>query len=614
MRTKHRTRHVAGRWLAAATISLGLVAAACSKKDDNSSDTKAPTATSAGSTATTGAGTGATGGTETTTGGGATTAATTTTVAETEKPTTGGSIIVSGEAETANPWTPAAMQCDSYCQQRARTFFDPVAAFGSDNQVHGVLAESITPNADYSQWTIKIRSGINFTDGTPVNADAVMRNLNETGTGLLIAGSLVDVAKNADKTLKMEKVDDQTFTIFMGKGGDPNTPLSWPGFPTTLTNQFGLIASPAWLDAVKADPTKASQPIGSGPFIVQSYAPRDSLVVTRNPNYWQKDADGVQLPYLDKITFRVIEDAKTAEQALKSGDIDIFSTSGAQVIQDFRDVKADFPMSEQSQYTETNYILIDLDKAGPLQDARVRCAMSMAIDRQEVNDLVYGGILQIANGLFSPGQQGYLADNGFDTDQNLDEAQKLIDDYKASTGASSIDIHYGATADSLAQQAAELYKGYWSKIGIDTTIDVVPQDKIITNALLGDSGFYAYGWRNHAGLTIDQQNYWWNSASAAPDGQLALNFGRLRDSEVDADLATARSDPDEATRTAAAEDVNRTMAKNCYQIPTAWTLWGTPHKPTVMGLGATTLPDGTQARDGAGFSGQFWMTSMWVKS
>ena len=520
---------------------------------------------------------------------------------------------MSGEAEVANPWTPGAMQCDSYCQQRARTFFDPVASLGTDDKVHGVIAESITPNADFTQWTIKVRPGINFTDGTPVNADAVMRNLNETGTSLLIAGALVDVAKNEDKSLKMEKADDMTFTIFMGKDGDPNQPLSWPGFDLALTAQWGLVASPTWLDAVKADPTKASQPVGSGPFVVQSYAPRDSLVVTRNPNYWQKDADGVQLPYLDKITFRVIEDSKTAEQALKSGDIDIFSTSAAQVVADFREDADTFPMSEQSQYTETNYLLIDLDKPGATQDARVRCAMSMAIDRQEVNDLVSAGVLQIANGLFSPGQQGFLDDNGFDTAQNLDEAKRLIDEYKQDTGASSVDVRYGVTADSLSQQAGDLYKGYWDQIGVTTTIDVIPQDQIITNALFGADNFFIYGWRNHAGLTVDQQNFWWNSASAAPDGGLALNFGRLRDATVDADLATARSSTDEAARTAAAEDVNRTMAKNCYQIPITWTLWGTPHKDTVMGLGSTPLPDGGTAKDGAGFSGQFWMTSMWVK-
>ena len=58
------------------------------------------------------------------------------------------------------------MRCDSYCYTRARTFFDQVAVFGDDGEVHGMLAESIEPNDDYTEWTIKIRDGISFTDGS----------------------------------------------------------------------------------------------------------------------------------------------------------------------------------------------------------------------------------------------------------------------------------------------------------------------------------------------------------------------------------------------------------------------------------------------------------------
>ena len=87
------------------------------------------------------------------------------------------------------------MQCDSYCQQRARTFFDPLAAFGDDLEVHPFLAESITPNEDFTEWTITVREGITFHDGTPLNADAVIYNLQATGTGVLVAGALTDVAK-----------------------------------------------------------------------------------------------------------------------------------------------------------------------------------------------------------------------------------------------------------------------------------------------------------------------------------------------------------------------------------------------------------------------------------
>jgi peptide/nickel transport system substrate-binding protein len=597
-------------------LSLGLVAAACGKKNDGG--TRATDAT-IGVTETTATN-------ETT----AATVAAATTVAGTaptettpvKKPVPGGEITVSGEAEVTNPWIPAAMQCDSYCQQRARSFFDPVAAVGADGKVHPYLAESITPNGDASEWTIKIRSGISFTDATPVNADAVIENLQRTGLGLLISAAVVDVAKVDDptgatnddgtpkKVLKIEKQDDLTFTMFMGKGGDPAQPLSWPGFDFYLTGQFGLIASPTWLAAVDGDSTRATQPVGSGPFIVQSYAPRDALVVTRNPNYWQKDADGVQLPYLDKITFKVIEDSETTAQALRSGDIDIFSTSSAAVVSEFRG-DAEFPMAEQTDFVETNYLLIDIEKGGPYADARLRCALSKAIDRQEYNDLSEGGLLKIANGLFSPGQEGYLDDNGFSVDQDIEGAKALLADYQVDNPG-PVQITYGHTADRIGDQQAELLKGYWSAIGVETTVEVIPQDQFITNALFGADNFFIYGWRNHAGLKVDQQNYWWNSTAAAPAPGLALNFGRVRDPIVDQNLAIARSDADPAKRQAAAEAINTQMAKECYQIPTGWTLWGTPHLASLQGLAETTLPDGARARDGAGFSGQFWVNSLWL--
>ena len=591
-----------GRILVAAVISLGLIAAACSKKNDGTT----AASTTVGGATTTAAG-------STTTAAGATSTAPPTT-APAEKPVPGGAMVVSGEAEVANPWTPAAMQCDSYCQQRARAFYDPVAAVGDDLKVHGVLADTITPNATFTQWKIKVRSGIKFTDGTPVDAAAILRNLNETGSGLLVSKALVDLARNKDGTFKTTtEADKMTFTMFTGKNGDAAKPISWPGFDFYLTGQWGLIASPTWLDKVKKDPTAATKPIGSGPFVVQSYAPRDALVVVKNPNYWQKDADGVQLPYLDKITFKVIEDSQTTEQALQDGNIDIFSTSSAQVISDLRKTPDKFPMVEQTNYTETNYTLIDLAKKdAPTADQRVRCALSMAVDRQELIDLTEGGILKPANGLFSPGQEGYLADNGFSTDQNIDGAKALIDAYKKDHPG-AVNVTYGHTADRIGDQVADLLKGYWSKIGVTTKIDVVPQDQFITLALLGDKSFFMYGWRNHAGIKVDGQNYWWNSASGVADGALSLNFGRINDPKVDADLATARSDADPAKRQAAAEDINRTFATKCYQIPTSWTLWGTAHKPSVQGLSTWVLPDGAVSRDGAGFSGQFWVTTLWMK-
>ena len=195
------------------------------------------------------------------------------------------------------------MRCDSYCYQRALTFFDPVAVIGADRQAHPYLAQSITPNADNTQFTIKVRPGIHFTDGTDLNADAMIQNLQTTGNSLLIGASLLDLAKVPDpadatkQIFKIDKVDDMTFTLYTGDNGDPEQADPVARVPAVPHRAVRADRLPAWLDAVAADPSKAAMPIGSGPFIVQSYAPNDSMVVTRNPGYWLKDSAGRQLPY-----------------------------------------------------------------------------------------------------------------------------------------------------------------------------------------------------------------------------------------------------------------------------------------------------------------------------
>ena len=104
------------------------------------------------------------------------------------------------------------------------------------------------------------------------------------------------------------------------------------------------------------------------------------------------------------------------------GDIDLFATTNGLAITAVEG-RDDVSVTVQDTFVDTYYLLIDLSKPGPLQDRRVRCAMSLAIDRDEFNDATSNGFDPSANGLFSPGQQGYLVDNGLPMDQDLDTAQ-----------------------------------------------------------------------------------------------------------------------------------------------------------------------------------------------
>ncbi|MCU0260018.1 MAG: ABC transporter substrate-binding protein [Ilumatobacteraceae bacterium] len=593
------------RLAAAGLVAFSLVAAACGdKKDDDAVEggdtTEAPAATEAPDS----------GGTEApeTEGTEPPAPVVTEPPAAEFDPVVGGRLVVAGEAEVANPWTPANMQCDSFCQMRARTFYDPLVVTNSDLEAVGFLAESVTPNEDNTVFTIKLREGISFHDGEPFNADAAMANINRSFNSLLLGAALKDVARNADGTIVMEKLDDFTFTIATGLNGDPAQPLPWPLFPYYLGGQAGLMASPAWLDAVDAGSADPSQPVGTGPFVFDSYAPGDKLVVKKNPNYWVIDENGTQLPYLDEIEFRVIPDSQVRGQALQSGDVDLISTSDSAVIADFEGDDS-FNLVRQDQFSETNYILFNLTKPY-LADKRVRCGLLQAVDKEDLIAVVAQGNGVPANGPFTNGQEGFLTDNGslpFDTEA----AAAQIAEYEAENG--ELTINYSTTPTATSLTTAQYLQGVWGEIGVDVTIDQIEQSKLINNALFGDPAFDAFGWRNHAGIFVDQQYFWWHSSAAADPGSLALNFGRLRDPEIDAALEASRSEADPEVRRGLAEDINRRFASECWIIPTSFTQWGVIHDPAVQNIGRSPLPEGAGfMRDGAGFPGQVWLTAVFL--
>ncbi len=618
MRTT-RSNGRTGRFAAAALISLGLIAAACSDKDEDTTSDGGDTEQTDG---------GDTDGTD----------PVETTPIVTDPPITdppveaayGGSIVVAGEAEVSNPWTPSAMQCDSFCQMRARTFYDPLVVVDNDLNWRPYLAESIEANEDSTVFTVKIREGIKFHDGTDVNADAVMFNVNANGSGLLVSAAVKDLARdpacwtaegglaNLACKLVMEKVDDYTFTIATGFNGDASQPLSWPLFPYYFGGQFGLIASQTWLEGVAAGTAKADEPVGSGPFKFDSYVPGEGgkLVVVRNEDYWHSDAAGNQLPFLDSIEFRVIADSQVHAEALESGDVDIIASSDAAVVSeydaDFSGYDGDMVMTRQAEYSETNYILLHLSKEGPLQDKSVRCALAQAVDKPDLIDTIANGYPAVANGPFSPGQEGHLADNG-SLPYDAEAAAAAIAEYEAANG--EITINYSTTTSATSLATAEYLQAVWGEVGVDVTIDQIEQSKLINNALFGDPAFDAFGWRNHAGLFVDSQYYWWHGSAALPDGSLALNFGRLNDPVINELLEKSRTETDPAVRQGYAEDINRQFASECWIIPTSFTTWAVINNPRVQGIGTLPQPSGEGfVRDGAGFSGQVWLTSVFVAS
>ncbi len=574
------------RLITAAVLCLGLIAAACGGSDGKSTATVANTGvTTAESPDTTLAATVTTA---------ASSAETTLAPSTTEaalKPVAGGSVVMGIEADTSSPWRPYEMLCAISCHQVIRNIYDTLAMPTADGKAAPYLAESITPNADSTEWTIKARAGVTFHDGTPFDGAAIADNLTRAKTGALTGNILRPV-----DSVTVDPADPMTAVIKM------NT--SWAAFPFALMGQASYMASPTWLAASDTDEALRSQPVGTGPFVYEDYKPNEYFKMKKNPNYWNKP-----FPYLDALEFRPIPDALNRRDALKSGTIDILHTTNGETIAEFRDTK-EFPMQEITNTAEVGFTLLHVTQEGsPLNDVRVRCALAYASDEQAIIDSISAGVGQLASGPFSPDQVGYLADTGYPLAQDMTKAQDLMAQYKAEHPG-KITLSLATTQDETNLTIAQFQKQWFEEAGIDeVTIDQIDQGNYILTAVLGN--FQVFQWRLYGGIDLDMQYHWWHSSSSLPVGQLALNFGRIRDPQLDKLLDENRASTDPTRKKAIAEEVNKLFATQCYNIWGAYTIWGVPHKADVQGVGNFALPDGSEGVPGAGIAGTFPMMTLW---
>ena len=576
------SRRKPGRLLAALVISAGLIGAACGGDDEGSTSTEAslPASETTGPVAS-----------ETTVA--AETTAPPPTAAAEEVAVPGGKLVFGLEADTSSPWRPAEMVCAIACYQVIRNIYDSLTLPDDSGGWSPYLASAVTPNDDYTEWKLTAREGVTFHDGTPFDGAAIVENLTRAKEGILTGNILRPVS-----TIAVDSADPMTAVVTMS--------TSWAAFPFALMGAAGMEASPAWLAASDTDDTLKSKPVGTGPFVYQDYKPNELFSMTKNPDYWN-----APYPYLDAIEFRPIEDALNRRDALKSGTVDIIHTTNAETIVE-NTASGEFGQTIIENNAETAYTLLHVSQEGsPLTDARVRCALAYASDQQLLIDTIGAGLNQIAFGPFSPTQVGYLESTGFPEAQDMAKAQELIAEYKAEFPG-PLSISLATTQDQTNLTIAQQQQQWWTEAGVDNvTIDQIDQGNYIVTALLGS--FQVFQWRNHGGFDLDMQYHWWHSSAAVPVGQLALNFGRIRDPQLDALLDENRASDDPARKKAIAEEVNQLFGTQCYNLWGSYTTWDIIHKPGVNGVVTFPLPDGGNSIFGAGIAGTFYPMTLWVE-
>ncbi|MCU1344086.1 MAG: putative transporter substrate-binding protein, partial [Acidimicrobiia bacterium] len=216
----------------------------------------------------------------------------------------------------------------------------------------------------------------------------------------------------------------------------------------------------------------------------------------------------------------------------------------------------------------------------------------------------------VANGLFTKDQDGFLPDPG-NQKWDPEQAKKLIADYTREHGQPVLNLT--ARADRESRDVDELLQASWEEAGVKVNLKEVEQSALIVSAVVGAADFNAFLWRNHAG-TLDENYFWWHSSNAAPDGQFALNVGRMRDPELDRLLDLNRASSDPVVKKQLAQQVNQEFAKQCWVIPLYSAIWGVPHQAKLHGIESATVPASTDTLAiGAAFPGQFPLVSAWLE-
>jgi ABC-type transport system substrate-binding protein len=500
----------------------------------------------------------------------------------TGRPRRGGTLVFALEAES-NGWDPINGFILPVGINVARAIYDPLGAIAADGTVRPYLAQAITSSADFTRWTITLRPNIVFHDGIPCDAQAVKENFD---------------ARLASPTSRLGLAPVERVDV-----GDPLTVVvsmrtPWVAFPSAIGGMYqgGYIVSPRTI----SDGSAARHPVGTGPFVFKEWIPEDHFTATRNQGYWRAG-----LPYLDEIIFRPITDPTSRENSLRSGSIQLMQG-------------ADIPQTLARLRTESGVVTIDdlrttLEPAmdfcalntevSPTNDLRVRQALAYAIDQQKYVNVINAGLGSVADGPFRPGSpyDGPTGYGGYD----LARAKALVAAYQREKGRLSLTY---TTTTSVNPEASQLLQAMWREAGIDVTIATLDQGTFGIDTLEGK--YQAAAYSTLAADDPDHNYYIWSSTTAYPVGQIAPNFARNRDPDIDQALDRGRTDGDPRARAAAYQEVARRLAAD---LPYLWLSQGlsmVAADTSVANFAAPTLPDGRGAMPL--MEGEIWTPQIWL--
>lgn len=303
-----------------------------------------------------------------------------------------------------------------------------------DNQgvLSPLLAADMPGQVDDTTWEVDLKPGITFTNGEPFDAEAVAYSVSR----------IIDPEFNSEQSsffatiTGAEAVDEDTVRITT-EGPDPILP-----------------ARLYWMKMVPPEASQsedfASNPVGTGPYMLETWNRGTSIDLVANPDYWG-DA-----PEIQEAEFRFIGEFGTRLSSLLSGETDLITN----LLPEFVD---SVPNAAAVTGLENPIIILNVD-GGPTADVRVRQALNLAVDKEAIAQSLFGGYATVSQGQllapsifgFNPEIEGY----GYDPER----ARELI----AEAGAEGVEIELVGTAGRWLKdrEVIEVVAAYWTEIGV----------------------------------------------------------------------------------------------------------------------------------------------------
>ncbi|KAB7629226.1 hypothetical protein D8B34_17510 [Verminephrobacter eiseniae] len=461
-------------------------------------------------------------------------------------PQAGGTLNVGLYAQPAT-LDPAGRSGDAGSQAVLYAVYDPLIDIQRDGSYHSALATSVERSPDSRRWTVTLRQGVRFHDGTPFNAQAVAAHFKR----LADPDTRCTCLPTVQAITAIETPADDTVVFRLASG--------WASFPAqVLGASFAFIPSPTAVAAAGAD--YGIRPVGTGPFKLVQFTRGDRIVVERNAAYWRAG-----LPHLERIVFRPLPDEQTRLQSLRAGDIDLMQTINPLQAEQARaaGLQARINIGLGSQM-----VVLDHSRA-PFSDPRVRRALALAVNREAFVKLMTNGICRPGQGPLGEGSpyDGQAPWPGYDPKT----ARELLAAYGKPVAFELLTL-----ASPEGRKQAEILQRMWRAVGVQARLAPLDLPQLIDRVLAK---------KNFEAATWVAQEY------PDPDGLFEgfhsrgrFNYMRYANPQLDALLELARVNADPKVRLESYQQANRILAEDAPVIFLMRKIGAIIHKPSVRNV------------------------------